>query len=678
MAQSAIEIQHSDRRIWRTFLILVVLFQCAALIAMLTHSSDEGRFLGRYSTSYALMLLAMGLITVSTLAGLYLFVRQPALVERIRRLLTRHQRVVAALCFVLALLGPFVLWYALPVARQIPQIGLFLALTTVQLGGLIVLLMGATPLGSQPAPRILRLGLVMLVAAVVLFIALRVVGYVPTMLRWDEPLIASWAYRLWPDLQARLSIITTSREHAALYASMHFVPLGALLDTTGESFFTGRYFYWLAMIVVAPVTCLTARQLYGRTAGWFAMAIALLVPILHNYLRYDAFVMVWLTIGIYWYVTATTRAQTWRYLLAGFFIGLTIEAHPLALRFSVAFILIAAASNLLTIVRSRKALPERRLLYLTAGMIVAAVAYVSYHALLYRGNPLDLIAVARSSYNSETGMYYGPDNLFKPVAILFSYIEYYVRYHPMQFVLYLLGLVWMGCRTASRQLSRPEGELLAVYCISLILYVLVSPKPSQFYFVNDLGMLILFTSALLGSAGHVVTRHLRRSTQEQMTREAVFTTAHTLAMLFIVATFVSIVVENRSDRGSNRYLYDVSFQIRDDVPGSARNITGYDIFYYGFVDRNFFSVSGYADATYRQWPEIHNVEPAQALIVTRGLDDTIPNLRQHIVEEHFVRTHCYAIPVFGRLVELYIHPDFVDAQADRDIDCPADRPAISN
>ncbi len=327
---------------------------------MLFHQSDNPTVLNRYSTLVAGLLT--GLIGLGV-AALVIGQRgwQPRFSRKARPAWASALLVVMACGLLIGLISSFLgdHIYTYAVLRA------FLAFSIMLL---VLALFPSTSSLSWRLPVILALLVVGILA--VLFITV-----MPPLLKADEAFTLSMGVN-WnrTGLTAPLLFQSITVERYA-WAGLWLQGLGAWLRLLGEGLAQGRWYFLLIGLAGAGLTGLAAGRLYGRAAGWCATLLMAFMLLRVNFIRPDMFVCLYLGAGLFCYAQAQMDGHWWWHGFAGFFIGLSIDAAPIAytLGLSAGLMYAARAVRALRLAGPRAGLP---LLALGLGGLTAVLVYL--------------------------------------------------------------------------------------------------------------------------------------------------------------------------------------------------------------------------------------------------------------------------------------------------------------
>lgn len=122
-----------------------------------------------------------------------------------------------------------------------------------------------------------------------------------------------------------------------------FIPLmGAWLNIIGISLESARLYVLLLAWAGAPFIFLVARRLYNHTVAVIALAIALILPIAHNYAYPTTYVSTAVAIALYCYLRGRDSGRWQWHYLCGLAVSSGFESHAYAFCFAAAFGLVHA------------------------------------------------------------------------------------------------------------------------------------------------------------------------------------------------------------------------------------------------------------------------------------------------------------------------------------------------
>ncbi|MBZ0301051.1 MAG: glycosyltransferase family 39 protein, partial [Anaerolineae bacterium] len=333
---------------------LIVSLIC--LVPILLHQSDEATLLGRYSTRYALMLVAMlGLTGLA--GGLYILTRGDRLklpVVPLPQTRAAGWLIAGGGSLLIALV-----WAFLPVSNvgggivfRVYVVGLLIAA--------MLLLLGQTHTARLPVAPLWFWLLLLGAGIVVLALNVSLIGTLPPSRFFEEPILADWAISS-HDPTVLASHMFPARDPASgnIYlTNLSSYLLGFWEQGFGVDLVTGRVFARLLAYLGLPFIYLTARRLYGPAAALGAIVIAVFLPVHHGYLRTNMLVATTNALALYCFFSArdagTNRGRLTRHFLAGFGVAIGVEGHPYAAAFAAGMSLVYALEYALRIRQSRQ------------------------------------------------------------------------------------------------------------------------------------------------------------------------------------------------------------------------------------------------------------------------------------------------------------------------------------
>ena len=629
----------------RLLLSLWALVSLVVLGLMLLHQSDEGRFFGRYSLTYAATLGAMLLLTLGACvtAGLAWAGHLPVFSRPL------PLRLGAALALGLPL-AALLYWKFLPGSRTDPGPTLFLLYTT----GL--LLAGGVWLIRRADRALPRWGTVALGAGVLLLaglIGIVYLGRVPQSLPYDEPWMASCGYTLFRTGQPGLAIFpvhTLAQDAAWLGAPC--VTIAAWSSIFGIGFETTRLHMLLLGMLGVPFVGLAGRRAYGAAAGWAAAGVYALLLLPHMYLRHDPFAALALALALFFWFEARHRQRLWLYFAAGMSTALILEGSHFAARY------IAAAGLLLTLDYARQIWREGRWVWnppywaFAAGGIVYCLLYIYFHSLHWGVSLADYLAIVGGGYESELGL--GGNLAFSqrfPLIVSLWLEDYLLRY-PLDFALLLAGMAGALWRRASVDCS-----LLIFFALSTVFLWLILPKHNFYYYVHHLPILALWVGALVAHLGEPEAGRLSRAGA---------------ALLVAIVLLVVAQVDDMSRNNQNADSmiangYTVNALLRQEVT----RVAGWQSYYYGLAARDFVGTETFIDYPAETWRERWGIEPPQAIILTQNQDTMHANIWAYIDQHEMQLSACLPLAMYGGWTYLYILPEYAPDELPQN--CPAPR-----
>ena len=630
---------HDSRRallsIW-AFVSLVVLG------LMLLHQSDDGRFFGRYSLTYAATLGAMLLLTLGACvtAGLAWAGHLPVFSRPL------PLRLGAALALGLPLVA-LLYWKFLPGSRTDPGPTLFLLYTT----GL--LLAGGVWLIRRADRALPRWGTMALGAGVLLLaglIGIVYLGRVPQSLPYDEAWLLNWGYTMFSTGEARVGMFPNQPPaRAAAGIMIPYLTMGAWADIFGIGFETTRLHILLLGWLGVPFVGLAGRRVYGVSAGWAAAGIYVLLMLPHTYIRQDPFAALALALALFFWFEARHRQRLWLYCAAGMSTALILEGSHFAARY------IAAAGLLLTLDYARQIWRARRWVWnapywvFAAGGVSYCLFYLYFHSLHWGVSLTDYFTIAVTSYENEVGLG-GWMTFEQRVPVIISrWLEDYLLRYPLDFALLLLGLAGAFWRREAT-----DRLLLGIFAISMLLLWLLLPKHNYFYYVHHLPILALWVGALVARLGQPEAGGLSRAGA---------------ALLGAIALLMVVQVDDMSRNNQNAdSMIANGYTIDALLPPELRTVVGWQGYYYGLATRDYVAIETLINHPAETWRERWGIEPPQAIILTQNQDTMHANIWAYIDQHEMQLSACLPLAMYGGWSYLYILPEY--APDDLPQNCP--------
>lgn len=301
---------------------------------MLFHQSDTPTVLGRYSTTVALALAAMLVITLCAFALSRWLRAQPKSAPAfcIPRFFSQQQNILLFLFALLLFAGGY--FFLNDGLLAYAALRLFLALSL-----LLIYLVGfsSTSGDEQPVliPRVAIPALLLSAVVAMLFATI-----LPPLLKTDEAFTYSMAVNLRDFGHTAPLVFGDITADSYGWAGLWTRGLSLWLSLLGDGLAQGRWYFMLAGFAAAALTGIATARLYGRAAGWCATAVMAFMILRAGYVRPDLFVSLYLAAALLFYARAHTSSGLLNHLAAGFFVGLAIDAAPIAYLLGVSLALL--------------------------------------------------------------------------------------------------------------------------------------------------------------------------------------------------------------------------------------------------------------------------------------------------------------------------------------------------
>lgn len=415
--------------------------------------------------------------------------------------------------------------------------------------------------------------------------------------------------------------------------SLIYIGLGAWYSVFGVSLASGRFFVLLAGMAGLQFLFFASRRVYGRYAATAAVVVGLSALIAMNYLRADVGVGLFLAIAFYYFTLAEygrdgtpRQGQILFHLVAGIAVGFSLDGHPSAYRFVIAFGL-AYLLEYVVLVRERRriVMPWAQLLF-GVGAAFGLGAYI----LLYS-------ALAPETFlsNLQNPNIMGEFSLPRAFDLLIAQFNALLANMPV-----LLGCGLLGMIVALRGRG-PMNRLLVIVLVSnVLIFALTYTYHRDYYTLHNLAAL-----ALLGAAGFSALQAEQERAEHQLIGVALLVTT---AALGVVSGQVR--ADESQDYGQ---ALVVAEEIRHIVPTDER-VVGIDPFvlrmydYPEFIDMNAAAVIAARDRINEAvaWEQI---DPS-AVVIVRDYPIRPPEALLAYTTNHAFRlVRCWETSRLGRV-----------------------------
>ncbi len=378
-------------------------------------------------------------------------------------------------------------------------------------------------------------------------------------LRWtDEGYAANAA---WESAHTGKTTVSMYQPSKLETLSSMYRALGVWFEPFGVSLQAARAFTYTMALVALAITFAAALTIAHETAVWAAGIVTLFSFVPINYLYQNIEVTVLLAVGYALFIAAERSGKTWLHLLVGLAVGFSVDGHPIAYGFGVAFGVAYMLEWALVIIRERRRVLYWPLLYLAIGGVVGSALFIGLYQVV--GSSL------YSDYASESPFFLqSPSSAFR---LLRDQIDSALIYIPL-----LVGLGLFGAVTVSRQDNRLVRLLLISLVVPLVVLAVLYDHNRQYYLLHLLVPLMLL--AALG------LHKLRASYPPE--RQATI-------MLGIVVMVTAASVGGLLDVYAHRSAQDygpalrVAQAVRALIPRDAK-LVGIDPFYFELSDYDHF------------------------------------------------------------------------------------------
>ncbi|MEO1288047.1 MAG: hypothetical protein AAFV93_09765 [Chloroflexota bacterium] len=618
-----------------------ILFQLWAFIGlivfglMLLHESASSTFFGRYSTSYALSLGLVLMTIVLALVGWWLVAR-----NQLTRLLPQSP-LLAWLMTLLCLGFIGVFWLFAPGASFLPAIALFrVYIVTVAIGLTLFYLMETQTTLSQ-LPQWSWIVIVIVGIGITLALTITYIGQVPETRYYDEPLVANYGWTCAQDGIMGIDMLPPrDTPYLAFVVPIAYCAPGYLMQWFGTTLTVARSFGILIVWLAIPFIYMTAKQSYGLPEAIFASLIVMMFALSHNHLRSDPYVTFALAVALWGYIRSKDTPALWLHFIVGFFLATIIEGHQLGIRFIPIFVLLYLWDYVQAIRQQKRWLWHMPFFAFALGGLSYLPLYYWVHVIWWgQTDLLGTIELLQQGYDEQLTV--GGDVTFWE-RIWDNTREWFLTYpvrHPAEVMLLTVGII-----TALWRRDKLDRLLLFVFGLSVVLYLYIAPKPTVYYWVHHLPLVALFGAGFL--------HRLRHSDN----------TSRTVMLIPILAVTIfqasHYIKAGQSTQNANQVMA-IGFDIDIHLPDDIDTVTGHQVYFYGLADRTFYDSNTYAYLSVSEANAEYNINPLQAIIWTRGLDEH-PSLADYIEAEAMVAVRCYTTNFFSRETVLYVLPQFVE------------------
>jgi hypothetical protein len=611
-----------------------------ASLLMALHVSEPAQILGRYSTSFTVVLVAM--FGVTGLAGVL------SVLSRSGRLPTI--RLPGGWWFgwsviIVGLVALIFVWLFLQSASgHIPAIGLFRIyvvglIIAGMFGALHISGIGAWQIGSR-----WRLFLLLLITILAVGFIARYLGKIPAPRFFDEPWLVNWGW----------SIAKTGTFHSYMYPmyparTIALAPVllpisGYWMNIFGLGLDQLRLYYLLFGLLAIPLIYLTTRHLYGSIAALISVGVAAFVPLLHNYARTDLLIPTLVTAALYLFFTARETGSLWRHFVAGVCLGFAMEGHPYAARFAVAFGLIYVVEYVRMLLRERRWRWNPAFCCFVAGGLTYIPFYVVAHLLIVPGSTLDLTRVI-GEYGNQSSLG-GADPLFvRGIKVSLAWYQEYMAQHPLE-----LALGAAGIAAALLRRTYADRVWVTIILVSSLIFVVIMAHMAPYYYIHNLPFIAILGGAMFAQVARVERTSAQSVSAGTRHSSSALTFVGLAGVGTVVALFSAQTVLVGARSGNIDDFIQVGRKVDLLIPPNV-TVVGWEAYYLGMPHREGFVAStSFLDAPPDKW----GVSPPTAIILTRGLDNTFRNVDSYIQQADLVRAYCFPMYHFGGEAILFL------------------------
>ncbi len=471
--------------------ILWLLGNLVLLAAALSHSSDVGTILGRYSTSYALA-LAVAFATVIGAAFVSLTRSGRKMLERAAARYNgwiARRGAWAVVVPALMLLAALTLLFWLPTDIQYIELLLLFNILLLLIAAARSVADG-TP-ANVPVNRLLWVVLI----AILAFALFSAHAVPPEQGHGDEAAWANMAHTLRTTGQAYIRISGHAIQPIPPGVGWWVAPYAVWQGLFGPGMASGRVFIWGLYLAAVACIGLAGARLYDRTTGLIAalLSAASLFMLTYRIIRPDIGLA---AVGGLLFVLylASRKRPLWAFA-AGWVAVLGLEIHAASLAYIVAMILMFATDALPAIWQRRNPF-ERRQFALVAGMACGIMLYLALHVLILP-DPASFFTTLRANRGFLRGL---PD-----LELLTKVFQTFWVRSPLEVLLVLLGLWVLVVRRAPG-----DRVVLRFFAFTLLSHLLFVPVADG-YLVLFMPFMALAMARLLTFADHPTPAPFRRT-----------------------------------------------------------------------------------------------------------------------------------------------------------------------
>jgi hypothetical protein len=384
------------------------------------------------------------------------------------------------------------------------------------------------------------------------------------------------------------------------------------------------FIFVLALISLGFVYA-AARRLYSPAAAWFAVIVGAFAFLFDNYLRTDIGVAVALSIAFYFFALSREVNRNWPHLFVGLALGLSLDGHPIAYRFCIAFGMAYLLDYALLIRERQRFVIYWPVILLIIGGLLGVGAYFGFYATITK----TFLSFARSPY---TGL-----NTSAILDVLTAHFNAVLRLAPL-----LLGAAIAGMVIALRRRDATDRLLVITIIVPALIIALLYGFYRDYYLIHSIVPLALLAAGAL--------RELEKHSTQMVT-------AGVIAMLTIGCLgWLTQGLVGSTGQGYNQALA-VAERIRAVAPKNVVFV-GIDPFYFrmydypSFVERQAGSwIAKIANVDERAaWEQIG---PSAVAIVGGYPAPPPPALLDYIEDHQLKRAHCWITEQLGQ-VDLYM------------------------
>ncbi len=423
--------------------------------------------------------------------------------------------------------------------------------------------------------------------------------------------------------------------------SLTYLGLGAWYSLFGVDISTGRLFTFSLGLASLAFVYGAIRRSYSASAAWPAIVLGALALLVTNYLRTDIGIVLCLSAAFYFFSVAHHTGQNWPHLLVGLLVGFSLDGHPNAYRFSLAFGVAYLVEYGLLVWQRRRFFIYWPLVYLTVGGALGVGAYFALYRIL---TPEAFMGRVQSSLVK-----------FRPhliAPLLFEQFHSALQYAPL-----LLGAAALGIIPSLRRGTPLQRLAVIVLLASAVIFAASYPFYRDYYLVHSLIPLAL----LAGGAFYAMERHLSHTIMSGVT-------------IFVVVASLGVLIQRfqaDNSQGFNQ-TFEVARRIRGIVP-LQEVFVGVDPFYFqmydypSFVELNaagWYAIQEGIDER-EAWERIRPT--SVAVVHGYPMPPTQP-LLDYIADHALQRVYCWRTERVGDVV-LYMEtiPDGLTASAECEV-----------
>jgi hypothetical protein len=593
-------------RLITTLLRSWVWLHLASLVAVLLQPSTPATILGRYSRTSILAFAGLLVTFPAVIIATRWLVRN---IERIS--LRRWQHIAVLIGCTLAIFGCWLINTGPTSSYLIMRLYLTFIVLTLAIWCLRYV---TFPAIASRWPLILGVGSC--------FILLVISARFPPLLWTDEGYMTSVA----------LGFVRTGRPLVLMWQpaqlesfSLTYLGLGIWYQLLGVSLGMGRIFIFVLALISLGFVFAAARRLYSPAAAWFAVILGAFAFLFDNYLRTDIGVAVALSMAFYFFALSRQGNRNWPHLFVGLALGLSLDGHPIAYRFCIAFGMAYLIDYAFLIMERRRFVIYWPVILLIIGGLLGVGAYFGFYATITK----TFLSFARSPY---TGL-----SASAILDVLTAHFNAALRLAPL-----LLGAAIAGIAIALRRRDTADRLLVITIIVPALIIGLFYGFYRDYYLIHSIVPLALLAAGAL--------RELEKHSSQMVT--VGFVAILTIACL----GWLTQGLVGSTGQGYNQALT---------VAERIRAVVSRDVAFVG-IDPFYFRMYDYPSFVERQagsWiAKLGNVDERTAweqirptvIAIVRGFPAPPPPALLDYIEDHQLkRVSCWTTEQLGQ-IDLYV------------------------